>query len=157
MIAAHAKALVEVQYASQQSTFPGKAQLQRWAEAALEAGGREGGELVIRLVDEAESAELNRNYRNKTGPTNVLSFPFEAPPEVPMEVELLGDLVICVPVVEREATEQNKPYEAHCAHMVVHGILHLLGHDHLQAGEAEAMEKLEIAILGRLGYDNPYN
>jgi len=147
---------IEVQNAlqAQAETVPGEEQFQRWAQAALDECRREGGELVVRLVDEEESAQLNQTYRDKVGPTNVLSFPFEAPPEVP--VDLLGDLAICVPVVVGEAEEQNKPLEAHYAHMVVHGTLHLLGYDHLENGDAEVMEKLEIAILSRLGYANPY-
>lgn len=147
-------ATIEVQYAVSQESLPDQTQIARWAESTLESCNR-SGELVVRLTDADESAELNQRYRHKAGPTNVLSFPFEAPPEVP--VDHLGDLVICVPVVEREAGEQNKSLEAHFAHMVVHGTLHLLGYDHLEEAEAETMETLEIAILGRLGYDDPYS
>ncbi|MCO4751986.1 rRNA maturation RNase YbeY, partial [Vibrio cholerae O1 biovar El Tor] len=95
-------------------------------------------EVTVRIVDEAESHALNLNYRGKDKPTNVLSFPFEAPSG--MEMDLLGDLVICRQVVEREAIEQNKPLQAHWAHMVVHGSLHLLGYDHIEDDEAEEME-----------------
>lgn len=124
---------------------------QRWAEAA----GLEGEvELAIRIVDEAESAALNHAYRHKTGPTNVLSFPCEVPAGVPNA--LLGDLVICAQVVEREAREQGKPSAAHWAHMVIHGILHLRGYDHQREAEAERMEALEVDILARLEYPNPY-
>ncbi len=144
---------VEVQYASHAGALPTEAQLEHWAVVTLEECDT-SGELVVRIVDEEESADLNQAYRKKAGATNVLSFPFEAPPEVPLD--LLGDLVICAPVVTRESQEQNKPPDAHFAHMVVHGTLHLLGYDHLENGEAEVMEKLEIAILGRLGYANPY-
>ena len=125
--------------------------LRRWAEAA--AGGA-GGELAVRIVDEAESRELNRTYRGKDRPTNVLSFPMPAPPGVP--VQSLGDLVICAPLVAREAQEQGKSLEAHWAHLVVHGVLHLLGHDHERPEAAEAMEALEVRILAGLGYPNPY-
>lgn len=136
--------------------LPDAAQIEHWVGAALKAAkyDAEEAELTVRLVSEAESAELNQAYRHKAGPTNVLSFPFEPIPGLPMP--LLGDLVICVPVVAREAGEQGKTAEAHWAHMVVHGCLHLLGHDHIETAEAEAMEALEIAILSDLGYDNPY-
>lgn len=104
-------------------------------------------EVTVRIVDEAESHALNLNYRGKDKPTNVLSFPFEAPSG--MEMDLLGDLVICRQVVEREAIEQNKPLQAHWAHMVVHGSLHLLGYDHIEDDEAEEMESLETELCKR--------
>lgn len=154
MSAAPISVSVEVQYALRAPELPSREQLQRWVGAALEGSRRAGSELVVRLVDAEESARLNQRFRGKAGPTNVLSFPFEPPAGVPLD--LLGDLVVCAPVVKREAAEQNKAPEAHFAHMVVHGTLHLLGHDHLGREEAEAMETLEIAILGRLGYPNPY-
>lgn len=144
---------VEVQRASESKRLPTRARLAAFAEAAL-SGRREGAGLVVRLVDEPESQALNRQYRGIDKPTNVLSFPFEAPPKV--RSRHIGDLVICAPVVEREAAEQGKPLEAHWAHMVVHGVLHLLGHDHETEADAETMEALEIAILGRLGFPNPY-
>ena len=115
---------------------------------------QEEAEVTIRLVDEAESNQLNLTYRGKDKPTNVLSFPFECPPGV--ELPLLGDLIICRQVVEREANEQNKPLLAHWAHMVVHGSLHLLGYDHIDDEEAEEMEALEVEFMQALGYDNPY-
>jgi len=111
-------------------------------------------EVTIRIVDEAESHALNLNYRGKDKPTNVLSFPFEVPPG--MEMDLLGDLVICRQVVEREAIEQNKPLQAHWAHMVVHGSLHLLGYDHIEDDEAEEMESLETEIMQDMGFIDPY-
>lgn len=125
---------------------------QRWAVAA--GSDADDAEVFIRIVDEAGSAELNQTYRHKLGPTNVLSFPCETPPGVPNL--LLGDLVICAPVVEREAREQDKPAEAHWAHLVVHGVLHLRGYDHIEDDDAERMEAVEIDILARLGYPNPY-
>jgi probable rRNA maturation factor len=136
--------------------LPDAEQIEHWVAAALAAADyrAEQAELTVRIVSEAESAELNQAYRHKTGPTNVLSFPFESIPELPLP--LLGDLVICAPVVAREAKEQGKPLQAHWAHMVVHGSLHLLGYDHIAEPEAEVMEALEIAILSDLGYDNPY-
>ncbi len=139
--------------ASQAHALPSVAQLRTWAEAALSE--TEGSpEVTVRIVDEAESAELNRTYRHVAGPTNVLSFPFEAP--APLEISLLGDVVICAPVVAMEAREQNKAPEAHWAHMVVHGTLHLLGYDHLNDDDAERMESEERRILAKLGFTDPY-
>jgi probable rRNA maturation factor len=143
----------EVQRASDSKKIPTKTGLTQYAEVTLD-GRRGAAKLVIRIVDEPESRALNRQYRGIDKPTNVLSFPFEAPPHVPSRH--IGDLVICAPVVEREAAEQGKPLEAHWAHMVVHGVLHLLGYDHQTDADAETMEGLEIAILGRLGFPNPY-
>lgn len=135
--------------------LPSDEQFQRWAEAALDSRTQFAEpELTIRLVSEDESQALNHEYRGKEKPTNVLSFPFEAPPQVP--IELLGDLIICIAVVEREAEEQGKTAEAHWAHMVVHGCLHLLGYDHIKDDEAEEMEALEGSILDALGFANPY-
>ncbi|MDZ7662225.1 rRNA maturation RNase YbeY [Thiohalophilus sp.] len=145
---------IEVEVQRIAATGPSDADIQRWVSAALQAEQRQDAELTVRIVDEAESAELNEQYRHKSGPTNVLSFPFECPPEV--ELDLLGDLVICAPVVQREAQEQGKLEMAHWAHMVVHGTLHLLGYDHLQQDEAEEMENREISIMKELGYANPY-
>jgi len=124
---------------------------ERWARAACD---QPEAELSVRIVGLEESAELNETYRKKEGPTNVLSFPCEVPEGVPCA--LLGDLVICAPVVEREAREQGKKAEAHWAHMVVHGVLHLQGYDHIETGDAERMEALEIEIMARLGFANPY-
>jgi probable rRNA maturation factor len=132
---------------------PDDARLRGWVERAAE-GIEAELEVVIRIVDEAESRQLNRDYRGKDRPTNVLSFPFEGPEHLPMES--LGDLVICAPVVEREAAEQGKSLEAHWAHMVVHGVLHLRGYDHLDDAEAEEMEGREVVILAALGYPDPY-
>lgn len=144
---------LDLQIAIDAADLPAEADFRRWAEAAL-AGRAEAPELTIRVVDADESAELNGTYRHKQGPTNVLSFPFEAPPGV--ELPLLGDIVICAPVVAREALEQGKTVEEHWAHMVVHGCLHLLGYDHIEAGEAEVMESLERDVLSGLGYPDPY-
>lgn len=132
---------------------PAESLFTQWAEAAL-TQVKEDCELSVRLVDIDESAELNEQYRAKQGPTNVLSFPFDAPVEI--EPRLLGDLVICVPVVVREAEEQGKAVDAHWAHMVVHGCLHLLGYDHIEDHEAEEMEALEVQILQSLEISNPY-
>jgi probable rRNA maturation factor len=145
---------LHLQKASTSERMPGARAFKGWAARALE-GRREGAELTIRVVDEAESAELNRRFRGKDAPTNVLSFPFEPPPGMP-ESGLLGDLVICAPVVDREAREQGKHPDAHWAHMVVHGVLHLLGYDHPEGAQAAAMEDLETRILTGLGFPPPY-
>ena len=155
VIVAGEAATLDVQFAVEQDGLPDAQQMLGWVEAALEAENR-GVELVIRLVDEAESAELNDAYRAKSGPTNVLSFPFDMPPEVE-ETRLLGDLVICAPVVRREAIEQGKAETAHWAHLVVHGTLHLQGYDHQTEAGAAEMEGLERQILARLGYPDPYH
>jgi probable rRNA maturation factor len=131
---------------------PNSAQFQVWAEKAWQ--GEEASEVTIRIVDTEEGRALNHQYRGKDKPTNVLSFPFEAPPGI--TVPLAGDLVICAPVVEKEAQEQHKEPVAHWAHMVVHGMLHLQGYDHIEDNEAEAMEALEIRLLAQLGFNNPY-
>ena len=110
-------------------------------------------ELIIRIVDEQESAQLNHRYREKTGPTNVLSFPFDA--VVPEPLPILGDLVICAPVVAREATQQHKSINAHWAHMIIHGVLHLLGYDHSDEKDSEIMESLETEILLSLDFPAP--
>lgn len=142
-----------IENASAAADVPDEARFQRWAEAAY-LGDDAEAEVYIRVVDEAESAGLNQDYRHKQGPTNVLSFPFEVPEGVPNS--LLGDIIICAQVVAREAAEQGKPPEAHWAHMVVHGMLHLQGYDHIEDGEAEAMEAEETVILAKLGFSNPY-
>ena len=133
--------------------LPTEEQIVQWATAVVQPEG-DKVEMTVRIVDEAESHDLNLTYRGKDRPTNVLSFPFECPDEV--ELPLLGDLVICRQVVEREAAEQEKPLMAHWAHMVVHGSLHLLGYDHIEDNEAEEMESLETQIMQGLGFDDPY-
>lgn len=127
--------------------------VQRWLSATVEKFQPQA-EVTVRIVDEEESHQLNHEYRGKDKPTNVLSFPFEAPPGI--EIDLLGDLIICRQVVEREAKEQGKPLMAHWAHMVVHGSLHLLGYDHIEDDEAEEMESLETEIMQSMGFEDPY-
>ena len=143
------------------STFlPGQEDCLHWVESSLLedwAGGET--ELVVRIVDEAESRQINSEYRGKDKPTNVLSFPFENPPgllDLGEELPYLGDLVICASIVNQEARDQQKTEQAHWAHMVVHGCLHLQGFDHLDEQQAEEMESLEIEILEGLGFDSPY-
>jgi metalloprotein, YbeY family len=148
------KMIIDLQIACEQETgLPTAEQIEQWATAAVQPQSDEM-EMTVRIVDEAESHALNLNYRGKDRPTNVLSFPFECPDEV--ELPLLGDLVICRQVVEREAQEQDKPVIAHWAHMVVHGSLHLLGYDHIEDDEAEEMESLETQIMTGLGFADPY-
>jgi len=144
---------LEVQRVVEDDGIPGAMQFQSWAEAALN-GRLDQAELVVRIVDREESRQLNREYRGKDKPTNVLSFPFEAPAVV--ESDLLGDLVICAPVVTEEALAQDKLPQAHWAHLLVHGVLHLLGFDHINEQEAEVMEGLEVEILESLGFPDPY-
>ena len=148
------KMIIDLQIACEQETgLPTAEQIEQWATAAVQPQSDQV-EMTVRIVDEAESHALNLNYRGKDRPTNVLSFPFECPDEV--ELPLLGDLVICRQVVEREAQEQDKPLMAHWAHMVVHGSLHLLGYDHIEDDEAEEMESLETQIMIGLGFADPY-
>ncbi|HEY1992701.1 MAG TPA: rRNA maturation RNase YbeY [Gammaproteobacteria bacterium] len=144
---------VDVEDVSGAAGVPTAAQFQRWAEAAF-AGRRDAVELSIRVVDAPEGAELNARYRGKDHATNVLSFPAELPRGVPLPA--VGDLVICAPVVAREAREQGKPEQAHWAHLTVHGCLHLIGYDHEDDSQAALMEPLETAILAGLGVPDPY-
>lgn len=152
---------VDVQLAADIGDVATEEQLRGWAAAALEERGH--AELTIRVVDEREGRALNRRYRGKDGPTNVLSFPCELPEGVPPGEadllklhELLGDVVICAPVVEREARTQGKASPAHWAHLVVHGVLHLLGYDHQAPEQAARMEAREREILAGLGFPDPY-
>ena len=148
------KMLIDLQIASKNiDGLPTLEQIEQWATAAVQPES-DDVEMTVRIVDEAESQTLNRTYRAKDRPTNVLSFPFECPTEV--SLPLLGDLVICRQVVEYEAAEQEKPLMAHWAHMVVHGSLHLLGYDHIDDTEAEEMESLETKIMQGLGFVDPY-
>ena len=144
---------IDVQYAVSADGMPGAESIRQWVEQALPADNA-AAELTVRIVDEAEITALNRQYRGKDGPTNVLSFPYEEIPGI--AAGLLGDVVICAPVVAAESVAQDKPLEAHWAHMVIHGVLHLLGYDHHNEGEAGRMESTEIGILAGLGYANPY-
>jgi probable rRNA maturation factor len=145
--------ILDLQLASTADNLPTEAQVQQWLEAAILPFQAEA-EVTVRIVDHAESQQLNFDYRSKDKPTNVLSFPFQCPPGI--ELPLLGDLVICAPVVAAEAAEQHKSLQAHWAHMVVHGSLHLLGFDHINDDDAEQMEAEEITILQQLGITNPY-
>ena len=150
--------VVDVQYAQEEPSDPDTEvpiprDFERWVNAAL-SGRQAAGELTVRVVGTAESAALNQTFRHRSGPTNVLSFRADASPE--LDLPLLGDLVICAPLVIREAHEQLKSPLAHWAHLTVHGTLHLLGYDHNEPRAAEIMEGLEAEILDRLGYPDPY-
>jgi len=167
---------VDIQYASDEPDLPDQEQFTHWVNIVLQAQtSHQNGkgdnqenantlapqnappsslELTIRIVDEAESKQLNETWRQCPKPTNVLSFPFDSPPGV--ELPLIGDIVICAPLVALEATEQHKSLVAHWAHLVIHGTLHLLGYDHIDETQAQIMEQLEINLLHDLGYPNPY-
>lgn len=144
-----------IQLATDKNLAPKRSQLRKWAIAALNKKIA-SAEVTIRVVDENEMTELNSSYRQKSGATNVLSFPFTVPEEVEFDIPILGDIVICADVVNREAEEQHKSRDAHWAHMIVHGIFHLLGYDHIIDQEAEIMESLEIQVLKTFGFENPY-
>jgi len=148
---------ITVSYAIPRVGVPSAPSFRRWATAAL-SGYTDEAQLAIRLVDIEEGRTLNRDYRNKDYATNVLSFPAERPPGLPEDIPFpeLGDLVLCAPVIAREAHEQGKSLNAHYAHLTVHGVLHLLGWDHEHEREAEAMEQREREILARLGIADPY-
>ena len=145
---------LEVQRATTSATTPDDEQFQLWAETVL----INKCTLAIRIVDEKEGRRFNREYRDKDYATNVLSFPSELPAGLPTEIKQsqLGDLLICAPVVAREAKEQGKPEADHWAHLTIHGILHLMGYDHEQSADALVMETLETDILARLNIHNPY-
>jgi len=131
------------------------AELISWATAALKAH-KPTAEITLRISDCSEVQELNNRYRGKDKPTNVLSFPYKLPDSIAIDVPFLGDIILCPTVLIKEAKEQGKSLEAHCAHLVIHGVLHLLGYDHIQPDEASMMETEEIKLLSTLGYDNPY-
>ena len=149
--------VIDLQIACTSTELPTEDQLQLWVDTALaevSTNPTQSFELTIRLVNNEESQTLNNQYREKNKPTNVLSFPFEVPEGI--ELNLLGDLVICIDVMEEEAQAQNKALFDHWAHLVIHGCLHLVGFDHISDTEADEMESIEIIILEKLGINNPY-
>jgi probable rRNA maturation factor len=145
--APRARLSLSVQYAVAGDDLPARSLLRRWVAAAL----TQDAVVTLRFVDAAEGASLNRRYRRKTGPTNVLSFVYDDRPGT-----VHGDVVLCLPLLRQEAAEQVKTLAAHCAHLVVHGMLHLQGYDHLRADDAARMEAHEVAILATLGVADPY-
>lgn len=145
---------LDLQIAYEADNLPTVNEFQQWVDNCL-LNYDKNFELTIRVVDNDESQALNLQYRNKNKPTNVLSFPFEVPEGI--ELDLLGDLVIAADVVKKEAQAQNKKLQAHWAHMVTHGCLHLLGFDHISEDEAQEMEAIEIEKLSALGFKNPYS
>ena len=146
---------VAIQRAASAAGAPSDTKLRAWAKAAL-ANADRGGELTIRIVDITESAALNLRYRGKAGPTNVLSFPAEVPDLPDSELLPIGDVVVCAEVVAAEAAAQGKALEAHWAHMVVHGVLHLSGYDHEAPRDAREMESLECKLLKAMGFQDPW-
>ncbi|QEY57974.1 rRNA maturation RNase YbeY [Pseudomonas sp. C27(2019)] len=145
---------LDLQIASTADALPSHADFLAWCNLALRQRSN-ASELTIRLVDAEEGLQLNSTWRAKDYPTNVLSFPADIPDGL-LDIPFLGDLVICVPVVEKEAAKQNKQLAAHWAHLVIHGCLHLLGYDHINDIEAEEMENLERQLLAEIGYPDPY-
>lgn len=145
--------ILDLQIACENSNLPSENDFQTWLDCALTQYNK-AFEVTIRIVEESESQALNFQYRQKNKPTNVLSFPFEVPEGI--EMDLLGDLVVCAAVVESEAKAQNKALNDHWAHMIIHGCLHLLGFDHITEDEAQEMETLEINLLKKLAISDPY-
>ncbi|HCK75809.1 MAG TPA: rRNA maturation RNase YbeY [Gammaproteobacteria bacterium] len=150
------EAAIEVQLASGHGDEPTVEQVRKWVAAALAVFHVASASLTVRMVDETEMIELNTRFRAHPGPTNVLSFPVGPLPGLPKAEHPLGDIVVCPSVVEREALSQGKKVQDHFAHLVVHGVLHLHGHDHQNNSQAAAMEQLETEVLATLGIENPY-
>tara|TARA_B110000046_G_C12923740_1_gene368331 strand:+ start:602 stop:1057 length:456 start_codon:yes stop_codon:yes gene_type:complete len=145
--------MIEIQDASNMDSLPAKKMLTKWVEKALQKQYQDA-EITLRIVDEVEGLSLNKRWRKKESATNVLSFPVgEILEQAP---NFLGDIVICAPIVEREANEQGKTFDAHWAHLIIHGVLHLQGYDHKSDEKANIMESKEISILEKIGYTNPY-
>jgi probable rRNA maturation factor len=149
--------LLDIQNPENYPDIPAEADLLSWAQSAWQEDHEAG--VVLRIVGEDESRAFNRDYRDKDYPTNILSFPYDMPSlpdDEDDEAEYLGDLVVCLPILEREAREQGKSLTQHWAHLLIHGLLHLQGYDHINDDEAEEMEALETDILARLGFPDPY-
>lgn len=146
---------IDIQNVSEQVPPVTDAVLRRWATLALQPY-RHSAELTLRLVDTHEITQLNQLYRKMNHPTNVLAFPANYPSHIELKCPLLGDVIICPDVLNAESIEQNKPLTAHWAHIVIHGVLHLLGYDHIKDDETIIMQAIEIKLLATLGFDNPY-
>lgn len=147
---------VDIQHACKATAPVSDDVLQHWVEHAL-TSHRDHAELTLRLVDADEMQMLNKTYRQQDKPTNVLSFPSEIPEEIMLECPLLGDVIICPSVLEEESIRLKTPLIAHWAHIVIHGVLHLLGYDHIEDHDATIMQALETKLLTTLGFDNPYH
>ena len=145
---------VDIDNVSPNKNVPSHNNITHWVKHVLSHEAKTDAELSIRIVDKDEIQQLNASYRNKDKPTNVLSFPAELPEAV--QIPLLGDIIICAPIVEEEAREQQKSTESHWAHMLIHGTLHLLGYDHIDDTEAEIMEGVEIKLMQSLDFESPY-
>ena len=145
--------ILDIQSASTSEDAPDEQSIKRWVGAVIDSNQGDT-ELSVRIVDEPEGKLLNETYRGASGATNVLSFPFEN--QTPEALPLIGDIVVCAPIVQREAKQQNKDLNAHWAHMIIHGVLHLLGYDHQNDSEAAVMEGLETEIMQKLGFPPPY-
>lgn len=146
---------IVIQQAADSTFIPSAATLKKWAKTTLQ-NKLASAEVTLRIVDKPEIQTLNNTFRHKDKPTNVLSFPFKTLAGINLKIPILGDIVICADIVNEEAEHQQKPAKAHWAHMVVHGMLHLLGFDHENDTDAEKMEHEEIIILHALGFENPY-
>ncbi|MCF6252302.1 MAG: rRNA maturation RNase YbeY [Methylococcaceae bacterium] len=144
---------LDFQVVSQSNSIPSIDQFQSWIDVVLSDESIDS-EIVVRIIDEAEMTQFNEQYRDKIGPTNILSFPFDVPEGIASI--LLGDLLVCAPIIEKESLQQNKIIDHHWAHIIVHGVLHLLGHDHIDECDAKEMEALEIKILRKIKIKNPY-
>ncbi len=149
--------LIDIQYADPNPTPFSEHDLFLWVSTALEPY-KKNAELTLRFVNPEEMSELNSTYRHKQGPTNVLSFPSDIPEEIAAQMEepFLGDIIICTEVLQKESETQGIPLKAHWAHIVIHGVLHLLGYDHMEEQEEAEMQSIEIQLLNKLGYENPY-
>ncbi len=144
------------QVAVKATGIPDKKEIQQWVSSVLTDREIEKAELSLRVVSSEEIQALNKLYREKDKPTNVLSFPADVPEFVELATPELGDIILCADVIHQEAIDQNKSLQAHYAHMVIHGVLHLLGYDHIEPQDADEMESIEIAILNSLQFPNPY-
>ncbi|GGI75327.1 rRNA maturation RNase YbeY [Legionella impletisoli] len=147
---------IDIQHASEEEAPVPDATLSQWAKMAL-THQLNRGEITLRLVSLNEIQHLNRQYRHQDKPTNVLSFPSNLPKEIELDVPLLGDVIICPAILRQESELLNKPLEAHWAHIVIHGVLHLLGYDHIHEEDADIMQPIETQLLAKLGYDDPYH
>ena len=146
---------IDVQIACVDKVPVSTEQLTSWIGMTLDEH-QSNGELTLRLVDTQEILELNSTYRKQNKPTNVLAFPSSIPDTIELDHPFLGDVVVCPAVLQSEAMEQKVPLEAHWAHIVIHGVLHLLGYDHIEEDDAIVMQKMEIKLLGKLKFANPY-